>query len=681
MRRFMLFVLIFLLFQECVLAYWGTNGGMFDKSPNGHGWNLGYNRKIQTVYLDYSADECITSFHRRLDTEFGTGVIGGMMGVWGFSEYPSFYSDTVYTRSVYQSEGSLPGGRYPFTCEFINLYSFGIFNDYDLYSDPMASQPMFTVGDASWSWDMTIWSDPNRIESSDSSYVIPNAWQGTGDVVYDPVSEYYYWTVGFKEGLNGMLNPVSCAVGKSIAPWDPESWVWSDYRDLRFDLDCYIDTKEADYDMMTDIQFAYAKDRCGNGTGKGIGVAVTKQSWMGYNDLSYTYTNNWGADSLSGSWKPNWEKRSLGLYHVPLNSLFDWVGETLTLRDSIGFNLNTNTVFADSADITIDIPYIMNDISVIVTEKNIVHVLCMVFPASSEYPNCIFPWTDSGFRAGYYDIRGEITETGVNWLPAVFIANPVDNDKGWLVEDGGMEFRQGERRTMSLSYAFEGFMFAGWMDKPWSRAQWFPESDIQTTYNYLNDGYLILSQDGGNSWKTGYQFVPENEKGTPADTLLYAANVTLTSALHEDGWTLATHGGTNRGEDIGTYAACQYTDYAGWEVTYLDHQQFLHVWYVAYLYGGIEEPSTVASDFELYQNYPNPFNPATEIKFSLADDSKVNLSVYNTKGQLVKTLFEGKKEKGYHTVNFDASGLNSGVYYYKLTVNGKAETRKMIMLK
>ena len=82
MRSCYMFVLALLLFHECVFAYWGVDGGIFDKSPNGHGWNLGYNRKIQTVYLDYSADEAITSFHRRLDTEFGTGVIGGMTGTW-----------------------------------------------------------------------------------------------------------------------------------------------------------------------------------------------------------------------------------------------------------------------------------------------------------------------------------------------------------------------------------------------------------------------------------------------------------------------------------------------------------------------------------------------------------------------------------------------------------------------
>ena len=662
--------------------YFGLDGGVFDKSPDGFGGNQGYSRKVQTLYFEGS--ECIASFHKKLDSGFGNGVIGGMMADWSNGEYFSSYSESVYTNSLYQSVGSLPGGRYPYICDFINLNSFGIFNDYDTASGETVSQPMFVTGDASWSWDWAIWSEPKRIESSDSSVVIPNAWQGTGDVVYDPVSGYYYWTIGFKEGLSEKTSPVSCVIGKSYSPWTPESWVWSDYRDLRFDLDCIVG-KESTYDQMSVIQFAYAKDNYGNGNGKGIGIAVTGLGWIGKNDLSYTYTNNWGADSLSGSWKPNWSNDFAGLMRVPLEDLFDWVGETLTLRDSIGFNLSTNTVFSDSADITIDTPYIMNDISVVVTENNIVHVLCMVFPASTEYPYCIFPWTNSGFRAGYYDIRGEITDTGVTWMPAVFIANPIDNNKGWLTDDGGMEFRQGDNRTLSLSYwgNGSGFLMAGWLDKPWSRAVPFNEYDTQRSYNYMNDGFIILSKDGGNTWIHGYTAeVPSGNPEDPTWELKYAGNATETNALHEDGWTLATHGGTIKGESYGCYAVCQYTDYSGLEDTYLDYPQFLHVWYAGYAYGGIEpEDITITTDFELYQNYPNPFNPATEIKFALSDASTVKLKIYNSYGQLVKTLFDGEKKSGLHSVFFSADEFNSGIYFYQLDVNGETRNKKMVLVK
>ena len=675
-RLFVLLLSCIIFITDSVYAYTGSLGGVFDKSPNGYGWHLGYNRKVQTYYGD-GGTELIGSVYRKLYPSLGSGCLGGMSGDWQSNVFDS-YNELIFLEGYHQTNGA----RYPYTCGFINGYLFGLYNNYDFNTDGEESNPMYLVGNMNFGYTVALWTDPTVLASTESGSIIPQAWQGTGDVVYDSDTGYYYWTTGWKEELSEMTSPASCMVGKTKTPSDPNSWVWSDYNDLRYDLDCYVDRKDAAYDMMSGIQFAYAKDIYGCGTGKGIGVAVTKQSWTGYNNLSYTYTSSWGGDSLSGSWKPNWSKGPLGLQHVPLYDLFDWVGETLTIRDSIGFNLNTNTVFSDSADITIDIPYIMNDISIVVTQNNIVHVLCMVFPASSSYPDCIFPWTDSGFRAGYYDIRGEITETGVNWLPAVFIANPVDNDKGWLVEDGGMEFRQGDNRTLSISCWRSTYIFAGWMDKPWWRATYFDINDTQTEYNYYNDGFLILSEDDGETWDHAYQYAPEKNKNLPLDTLLYAANVTNSSSLHEDGWSFASYSAAIKTESFGVYAVCQYADYTEMAETYLDRPQFLNIWYVGQTTGGIE-PGYVSlpADFELYQNYPNPFNPVTEIRFSLAENSKVNLSVYNTNGQLIRTLLDGKTEKGYHSVSFDASELNSGMYFYKLDVNGKVKSKKMLMLK
>ncbi|NOR44582.1 MAG: T9SS type A sorting domain-containing protein, partial [Candidatus Delongbacteria bacterium] len=82
-------------------------------------------------------------------------------------------------------------------------------------------------------------------------------------------------------------------------------------------------------------------------------------------------------------------------------------------------------------------------------------------------------------------------------------------------------------------------------------------------------------------------------------------------------------------------------------------------------------------------NYPNPFNPNTTINFSVSqNDSKLKLVVYNVNGQLVSTLFDGIKNRGRHSITFDASALNSGVYYYTLEVDGiKKDTKKMVMIK
>ena len=85
--------------------------------------------------------------------------------------------------------------------------------------------------------------------------------------------------------------------------------------------------------------------------------------------------------------------------------------------------------------------------------------------------------------------------------------------------------------------------------------------------------------------------------------------------------------------------------------------------------------------YELAQNYPNPFNPTTTIHFSLPESGNVKLILYNTLGQEVRMIVNEYKESGTHIINFDASGLNSGIYIYKLEANGFTQTRKMALIK
>jgi hypothetical protein len=87
------------------------------------------------------------------------------------------------------------------------------------------------------------------------------------------------------------------------------------------------------------------------------------------------------------------------------------------------------------------------------------------------------------------------------------------------------------------------------------------------------------------------------------------------------------------------------------------------------------------SSFHLYQNYPNPFNPATKITFTLPKTESTKLQVYNTLGQLVETLVEDKLQSGSHEVEFNASHLPSGVYFYRIQVSEYVETKKMLLIK
>ena len=95
----------------------------------------------------------------------------------------------------------------------------------------------------------------------------------------------------------------------------------------------------------------------------------------------------------------------------------------------------------------------------------------------------------------------------------------------------------------------------------------------------------------------------------------------------------------------------------------------------------LEVTVNVPLKYELNQNYPNPFNPATDIAFTIPQAGMVTLKVYNTLGEEIAVLVNGFIEPGIHTVNFNASGLNSGIYFYKLESRDFIQVKKMILLK
>ena len=87
------------------------------------------------------------------------------------------------------------------------------------------------------------------------------------------------------------------------------------------------------------------------------------------------------------------------------------------------------------------------------------------------------------------------------------------------------------------------------------------------------------------------------------------------------------------------------------------------------------------NEFQLYQNYPNPFNPTTTISFNLPKQSHVTLEVYNILGQEVAVLINEVKKAGNFKVQFDASSLPSGIYFYQLNAGEFVQSKKMILLK
>lgn len=96
----------------------------------------------------------------------------------------------------------------------------------------------------------------------------------------------------------------------------------------------------------------------------------------------------------------------------------------------------------------------------------------------------------------------------------------------------------------------------------------------------------------------------------------------------------------------------------------------------------VDEPVPAVPDgYALFQNYPNPFNPSTVIGYQLSAVSRVTLTVYDVLGRKVETLANGIKSAGEYKVEFNGSGLASGVYFYRLSAGNYTSTRKALLIK
>ncbi len=141
--------------------------------------------------------------------------------------------------------------------------------------------------------------------------------------------------------------------------------------------------------------------------------------------------------------------------------------------------------------------------------------------------------------------------------------------------------------------------------------------------------------------------------------------------------------------EIATTDSTSYTDILSKELTTADY----HVTAFYEDPTGESAPSNVVTvtitsiednvpyETALSQNYPNPFNPETNIKFTIASDTKVSLKIFNTSGQLVAVPVDRFMKRGSYNINMNASKLSGGVYIYKLEADGKEFSKKMTVVK
>jgi len=189
------------------------------------------------------------------------------------------------------------------------------------------------------------------------------------------------------------------------------------------------------------------------------------------------------------------------------------------------------------------------------------------------------------------------------------------------------------------------------------------ETSVVGSFNYC-DIFAVKSTNGGNTWSTPY-------------------NVTQTPALDErypsiSQWNEAGFANVTWQEDTQPGSAA-FTDNAPLSRA---RQKFLKLNLSLLLYTGVgERGNELATGFKLAQNFPNPFNPATKIDYTIARAGLATIRVFDILGKEVASLLNEELQPGSYQVTFDGRDLASGIYVYKMTANGFAETRKMMLVK
>ncbi len=192
----------------------------------------------------------------------------------------------------------------------------------------------------------------------------------------------------------------------------------------------------------------------------------------------------------------------------------------------------------------------------------------------------------------------------------------------------------------------------------------------------------------GDAFMTVYSEVPQNLTVSHAnninatDTNFYVtANAGSFIALTFNGMILGTATGTGSPVSVPVCGGQSEPDSMNVVVTLQNYFRYHAKVKVIGVAVGTPPVAEVPAAYSLSQNYPNPFNPVTRIKFALPEISSVKLVVYDVLGREIQTLVNSRMNPGYHEVNFTASELPSGVYFFRLTANEFTDVKKMTLVK
>jgi len=269
------------------------------------------------------------------------------------------------------------------------------------------------------------------------------------------------------------------------------------------------------------------------------------------------------------------------------------------------------------------------------------------YQETTDYYSVYFANKDTGWVSGDSATIGVILKTedgGTNWIKQ-FVSNNGYLTTVLFIEDSiGYVFGDNDAVIKSTDYGNSWFQLTPAAPSPlfWEGAYFINR----------NEGWIAgwgssirKTTNGGINWETQRPHV---------GNFNWLGSIFFTDS--NTGWAVGL------GSDSSSYGAILKTTNGG--VTFVE-----------------TENDIVVTEFKLYQNYPNPFNPATSINYSIPSESLVNIKIYNSIGEEIIELVNEVQSVGFYKVNFEASNLPSGIYFYRLKSSSFAETKKMALLR
>lgn len=618
-----------------------TVKALVDSSRNGYGWLNSSIRSIDYFNgLDASgspADFLVLAYRQYIAANPSSGIIGATtVDVSNGLTNATFYGHVELNQDLYS--GTI-GGRYPGAVALDRPFIH--FNQYikgDANTTPAVSSPYTITDYGSYGTAGGAWTPSQKMDEGYTHHDSPGGnrlWNGPVAIVKDAAGNYRYSGVyanWFLDSEN-MKNDHAILTASSS---DPGSG-WT------------INTNPV---LINPYDFTFVSPAISmNSSGFGV-VAATGHA--GYHDgSSYFYeelrivlmtTNDFG-ETWSEARQVEWDELGLPTQITEADSFFYYVDDT-TIAQYVGRAfLGTNF-----------------DMDVLVSEDNDIYVGFNVLwgrPGDEGwYPN----WRHCGPHVAVSRNGG-----------ASFTAHRIAINNGFFEGDSiipGMPANFFESE-IDLALDEEGNLYAAWLDRPNNPVELAEKPRYGTADpDYKTDIFAARSTDGGVTWGDW---------------------INVTNSVSEDEYQLKMAKNANSRNNGTVYVAYCLVDpnsqpFQGGEDNYTDRVNRVWVAEASDFPGvvGLEqEGGALKPDgFVLHQNYPNPFNPTTVISYQLPAICNVELGIYNLLGQRVTTLVSATQQAGSYTVQWDATGMSSGVYFYQLSTNqGFTQTKKLVLLR